>query len=69
MCDAINKADKKGILSSAGEFIEIRKLRNAVSHEYAASDLDAIYIAVLTHVPELFDSVERVEKYTDKFKQ
>lgn len=68
MRDAINRAEKKGTISSADNFVEIRKLRNSISHEYAVSDLDAIYIAVLTHVPDLFDSVERIEKYTQKFK-
>ena len=68
--DAINRAEKKGILPSAEHFIEITKLRNRISHEYAVSDsdIDGIYLKVLSHVPELFDSVERIEKYAEKFK-
>ena len=67
--DAINRAEKKGLISSAEKFIEIRKLRNAISHEYAVADLDVIYIAVLTHAPELFDSVDKIRKYAEKFRQ
>lgn len=68
--DAINRAEKKGIISSAAKFIEIRKLRNRISHEYAESDadIDGIHLAVLGQVAELFDCVERIVKYTDKFK-
>jgi uncharacterized protein YutE (UPF0331/DUF86 family) len=68
--DAINRAEKKGIIASAATFIEIRKLRNRISHEYAESDadIDGIYVAVLNHVAELFDCVERIISYTDKFK-
>lgn len=67
--DAINRAEKKGIISSSENFVAIRKLRNASSHENAVADLDAIYLAVLKHVPELFDSVDRIEKYAEKFKR
>ena len=68
--DAINRAEKKGLISSAAKFIEIRKLRNRISHEYAESDagIDGIYVAVLNHVAELFDAVERILNYTAKFK-
>lgn len=69
--DAINRAEKKGIISSAAKFIEIRKLRNRISHEYAEpdADIDGIYLSVLSQVAELFDCVERIVRYTDKFKQ
>ena len=66
--DAVNRAEKKGIISSSESFVAIRKLRNAISHEYAVAELDAIYLAVLKHVPELFDSVDRIEKYAEKFR-
>ena len=69
--DAINRAEKKGIISSAANFIEIRKLRNRISHEYAESDadIDGIYVTVLNHLDELFDWVERTVRYAEKFKQ
>ena len=67
--DAINRAEKKGLISSAEKFIEIRKLRNRISHEYAESDadIDGIYAAVFNQVPELFDSVEMILRYTQRY--
>ena len=69
--DAINRAEKKGLISSADDFIEIRKLSNRISHEYAESDagIDGIYVAVMADVPKLFDSVERIIRYSERFKQ
>lgn len=44
MRDAINRAEKKGLISSALKFIEIRKMRNKIAHEYVdEDDLFAIY--------------------------
>jgi hypothetical protein len=69
--DAINRAEKKGLISSAAAFVEIRKLRNRISHEYAESgaDIDSIYHDVLKHVPELFDAVQRIAGYSGKYLQ
>jgi hypothetical protein len=68
MRDTINRAEKKGLISSADRFVVVRRLRNAIAHEYAVEDLVAIYTSVLHHVPDLFDSVQRIEKYAGKFR-
>jgi uncharacterized protein YutE (UPF0331/DUF86 family) len=66
--DAINRAEKKGLVSSALKFIEIRKMRNKIAHEYVdEDDLFAIYKFVLENVPQLFDAVQRIETYCKKF--
>ena len=67
--DAINRAEKKGLISSAMKFIEIRKLRNRISHEYAESDDDIkyLYAEVLHNTPLLFDSTSRVLVYVEKY--
>jgi uncharacterized protein YutE (UPF0331/DUF86 family) len=67
--DAINRAEKKGLVSSAQEFAEIRKLRNRIAHEYAESDEDVagIYVECLRATPLLFDSVGRIVTYAGKF--
>lgn len=69
--DAINRAEKKGLISSSVKFVEIRKLRNKIAHEYAESDRDIvdIYTEVLGKAPLLFDSVERIILYCSKFTQ
>jgi hypothetical protein len=68
--DAINRAEKKGLISSALEFVKIKKMRNKISHEYVEpEDLLDIYKFVLEYTPLLFDTVERIELYCRRFKQ
>ena len=68
MRDAINRAEKKGLISSASTFIKIRKMRNKIAHEYVEyEDLLSIYKFVLANTPVLFDAVGRIEKYCKKY--
>jgi uncharacterized protein YutE (UPF0331/DUF86 family) len=66
--DSINRAEKKGLIESGIRFIEIRKLRNRIAHEYAESeeDISEIYKEVLQSTPLLFDSVSRIINYCRK---
>ena len=66
--DAINRAEKKGLIESGMQFVEIRKLRNRIAHEYAESDEDIadIYRQTLQSTPLLFDSVDRITAYCRK---
>lgn len=66
--DTINRAEKKGLIGSSVRFVEIRKLRNRIAHEYAESDDDisGIYKEVLELTPLLFDSVNRIKVYSMK---
>lgn len=66
--DAINRAEKKGLIESGMRFVEVRKLRNRIAHEYAESDEDIveIYKEVLKNTPLLFDSVNRIMAYCRK---
>ena len=66
--DSINRAEKKGLIESGIRFIEIRKLRNRIAHEYAESeeDISEIYKEVLQSTPLLFDSVNRIINYCRK---
>lgn len=67
--DAINRAEKKGLIESGLRFVEIRKLRNRIAHEYAESDEDIaeIYRETLESTPLLFDSVQRIMVYCRRF--
>jgi len=66
--DSINRAEKKGLIESGIRFVEIRKLRNRIAHEYAESDEDIveIYKETLQSTPLLFDSVRRIIVYCRK---
>ena len=63
--DSINRAEKKGLIESGMRFVEIRKLRNRIAHEYAESeeDIAEIYRETLQSTPLLFDSVSRIMGY------
>jgi uncharacterized protein with HEPN domain len=68
MRDTINLAEKKGLIPGALKFIEIRKMRNKIAHEYVEEDdLLSIYQFVLVETPLLFDTVDRIEAYCKKF--
>lgn len=66
--DSLNKAEKKGLIKNAEIFAEIRILRNDFAHEYIPEAMTEIFIDVFNLTPELFDSVERVKKYCQKYK-
>lgn len=65
--DSIILAEKKGLISSAEKFFRIRELRNFTAHEYEEEDLFAVISEILDLMPILFDSLERVKKYSMKY--
>ena len=70
MRDSINHAAKMDLVSSELKFIEIRKVRNKIAHDYVEEDdLKEIYRFVLENTPILFDAVDRIEKYCKKYKK
>lgn len=66
LLDVFLRAEKRGLVESADQFLEIRELRNEISHEYAAEDLAALFEAVLHKSPELIAAVERSMHYADE---
>ncbi len=64
--DRINRAEKKGLIESADIFIQIRIVRNDISHEYHVDTLKDIYKKVLEFTPYLFDCTEKVREYCEK---
>jgi len=66
--DRINRAEKKELIARASDFVEIRKLRNTIAHEYQPDAPEKIFMDVLKSTPHLLDSIERVNQYTEKHK-
>lgn len=65
--DRINRAEKRGDISSAETFREIRRLRNDIAHEYILESIDQLYKKAMELTPDLLDSVNKViEVYSDK---
>ena len=67
--DRINRAEKKGLIERADDFVEIRKLRNAIAHEYQPDAPEKIFTEVLEFTPLLLDSIRRVSRYAAKYNQ
>ncbi len=56
--DRMNMAEKLGLFSSSDEVIQIRDLRNSISHEYEEEDIRKIYANTLKLAPILISAVE-----------
>ena len=67
--DRINRAEKKELIEQADAFVEIRKLRNTIAHEYQPNAPEKIYDDVLKSTPNLFDSIERINRYITKYNE
>jgi hypothetical protein len=65
--DRINRAEKKDLISHAAQFVDIRELRNNITHEYDPTAMLIIFKDVMHYCPMLFDAVERVHRYTQKY--
>lgn len=65
--DRINRAEKKRIINSADEFIEIRILRNEIAREYKAQTVYEIYESALSLTPVLLKSVDNIYSYSSKY--
>ena len=65
--DRINRAEKKEIVESADEFIQIRILRNEIAHEYKSDTIYRIFEKVLELTPALLAAVDRVITYSSRY--
>jgi uncharacterized protein YutE (UPF0331/DUF86 family) len=69
MIDVLNRAHKREFINSIDEIREIRELRNEIVHEYTHTDLKDLFEDVLRFSEILFDIVENVKKYGQRFRQ
>jgi hypothetical protein len=67
LLDALNRAEKRGLINSSAEFREIRELRNEISHEYAQENLHPLFNSVLEHTPALLEIVRRSHDYCRRY--
>ena len=65
--DRINRAEKKGIIKSADDFIDIRILRNEIAHEYKTEAIYSIFTKVLELSAALLESVDTIFLYSKKY--
>ncbi len=65
--DAVNRAERRGIVESAVRIRELRDLRNDIVHEYETDDLRNLFKETLEAAPEVLRLVERTIQYCKKF--
>ncbi len=63
LLDALNRAEKRGLIESTDQFREIRALRNEIAHEYALDDLTQLFADVITYTPALLEMTEQIKQY------
>lgn len=67
LLDALNRAEKRGLIDAAGDFREIRELRNEIAHEYAQENLLPLFESVLERSPALLEIIRRARNYSLRY--
>ena len=65
--DRINRAEKKGLIDDAREFMEIRELRNSIAHEYQPEALNTIFPQVVGYTPVLLQIAGNIREYCKQY--
>ena len=63
LLDALNRAEKRGLIESVDQFRLIRELRNEIAHEYSLDDLSELFRSVLNYTSLLFAMIDKVKAY------
>ena len=61
--DRLARAEKRGIISSANEWRELRELRNEIAHDYLIESSDRVLTEAQKRSPVLLETVERISMY------
>ena len=64
--DVLNRSEKSGLIESASEFMEIRRLRNKRAHEYAGYGPEDVARDVLHFVPAILSGFESTRTYANR---
>jgi hypothetical protein len=66
--DRINSAEKRGLISSAENWMNIRNIRNQIAHEYSNLQLKEIYSNVMNYCEEIFSTHQNIIDYYNNLK-
>jgi hypothetical protein len=64
--DRIHRAEKRGFIESAEDFVQIRMLRNEIAHEYKSEIIFDIFERALALTPALLDAVKRIQQHPNQ---
>ncbi|MCL2380275.1 MAG: hypothetical protein FWC64_01625 [Treponema sp.] len=65
--DITNRAEKRGIVSSAELLRTIKDLRNNIVHEYKIAEITKFFADVHKYTPVLLEVIKGVNKYCEKY--
>ena len=65
--DRLLQAEKKGIINNTDEFMEIRKVRNRIAHEYEMDALKDIFVFAFKNADLLIEALKTAKVYSQKF--
>jgi hypothetical protein len=65
--DIMNRAEKRGIVSSAEFLHTIKDLRNNIAHEYKITEITRFFSDVIKYTPLLLVIIMNVNKYCEKY--
>jgi len=65
--DRILAAEKKELITSAETFLEIRTLRNTLTHDYMGDELESIYQEVMKFTPVLLETLPLINQYIKRY--
>lgn len=65
--DRLLEAEKKNIIDSADTFMEIRKVRNQIAHDYEMDSLKDIFLFAFQNSQLLVDAIKTANEYSKKF--
>lgn len=61
--DRLQRAEARGLITSAERWRELRMLRNSIAHDYLIESADTVLHDALEAAPELIETAERVNRY------
>jgi uncharacterized protein YutE (UPF0331/DUF86 family) len=65
--DIMNRAEKRGIVSSAELLRTIKDLRNNIVHEYKIAEITRFFSEIQKHTPVLLEIINNVNEYCKKY--
>ena len=67
LIDALNRAQKRGLIESIDEIRIARDLRNEIVHEYRRAGMQKLFESVLALTPGLFALLDRIREYCRQY--
>jgi uncharacterized protein YutE (UPF0331/DUF86 family) len=65
--DIMNRAEKRGIVSSAELLRTIKDLRNSIAHEYKITEITGFFADVRKYAPVLLEIIQNTNVYCERY--